>query len=59
MRSLLEITPWSGRRTTSTAAGPQTRGVLATLVARAQALIATALLLSADVLPGGEVLPPF
>ena len=37
---------------------PQTRGVLATLAARAQALIATALLLGADVLPGGDVLPP-
>jgi DNA-binding transcriptional MerR regulator len=40
-------------------ADPRTRGVLATLAARAQALIATALLLSADVLPGSEVLPPF
>ena len=39
-------------------ADPQTRGVLATLAARAQALIATALLLGADVLPGGDVLPP-
>jgi len=38
---------------------PQTRGVLAALTARAQALIATALLLGADVLPGGDVLPPF
>jgi DNA-binding transcriptional MerR regulator len=41
------------------AADPQTRGVLATLAARAQALIATALLLSADVLSGSEPLPPF
>jgi DNA-binding transcriptional MerR regulator len=40
-------------------ADPETRGVLATLAARAQALIATALLLSADLLPGSEVLPPF
>jgi DNA-binding transcriptional MerR regulator len=39
-------------------ADPQTRGVLATLAARAQALIATALLLGADVLPGSDVLPP-
>jgi MerR family transcriptional regulator, copper efflux regulator len=46
-------------RDTAQAADPQTRGVLATLAARAQALIATALLLSADVLPGGEALPPF
>jgi DNA-binding transcriptional MerR regulator len=36
-----------------------TRGaVLATLVARAQMLIATALLLSEDLLPGAEFLPP-
>jgi DNA-binding transcriptional MerR regulator len=46
-------------RDVAQAADPQTRGVLATLAARAQALIATALLLSADVLPGSEVLPPF
>jgi len=39
-------------------ADPETRGVLATLAARAQALITTALLLSADVLPGSEALPP-
>jgi len=36
-----------------------TRGaVLATLVARAQMLIATALILSEEVLPGAELLPP-
>ncbi len=46
-------------RDVAEAADPQTRGVLATLAARAQALIATALLLSADVLAGSEVLPPF
>jgi MerR family transcriptional regulator, copper efflux regulator len=46
-------------RDVAQAADPQTRGVLATLAARAQSLIATALLLSADVLPGGEAMPPF
>jgi len=46
-------------RDVAQAADPQTRGVLATLTARAQALIATALLLGADALPGGELLPPF
>ena len=35
-----------------------TRGVLAGLVARAQVLIATALILSDELLPGGEFLPP-
>ncbi len=40
-------------------ADPQTRTVLAALTARAQALVATALLLSADLLPGAETLPPF
>ena len=35
-----------------------TRGVLTTLVARAQVLVATALLLSGEVLPGAELLPP-
>jgi MerR family copper efflux transcriptional regulator len=35
-----------------------TRRVLATLVARAQMLIATALILSEEVLPGAEFLPP-
>jgi len=40
-------------------ADPQTRGVLATLAARAQALIATALVLSADELPGASPIPPF
>lgn len=35
-----------------------TRRVLATLVARAQMLIATALVLSEEVLPGPEFLPP-
>jgi DNA-binding transcriptional MerR regulator len=39
-------------------ADPETRGVVATLAARAQALIATALLLSADLLPGAGTLPP-
>jgi DNA-binding transcriptional MerR regulator len=46
-------------RDVAQAADPQTRGVLAALAARAQALIATALLLGADVLPGSDVLPPF
>jgi MerR family copper efflux transcriptional regulator len=36
----------------------QTRGVLATLVARAQVLIATALVLSEEILPGTPLLPP-
>jgi DNA-binding transcriptional MerR regulator len=36
----------------------QTRGVLATLVARAQVLIATALILSDELIPGAELLPP-
>ena len=40
-------------------ADPQTRSVLATLAARAQALVATALLLSADLLPGADAIPPF
>jgi DNA-binding transcriptional MerR regulator len=35
-----------------------TRGVLATLAARAQALIAAGLLLTNDVIPGAEFLPP-
>ena len=35
-----------------------TRGVLAGLVARAQVLIATALILSDDLLPGADFLPP-
>jgi hypothetical protein len=35
-----------------------TRGVLATLVARAQVLIATALILSDELLPATELLPP-
>jgi DNA-binding transcriptional MerR regulator len=46
-------------RDVADSADPQTRGVLATLAARAQALIATALLLSADVLPGADTQPPF
>jgi len=46
-------------RDVSASADPQIRGVLATLAARAQALIATALVLSADVLPGAETIPPF
>lgn len=37
---------------------PRTNGVLATLVARAQALIATAVLLSEEILPGIDALPP-
>ena len=41
------------------AADPQTRSVLATLAARAQALMAAALLLSTDLLPAAEQLPPF
>ena len=40
-------------------ADPQTRGVLAALAARANVLIATAMLLSADLLPGTDALPPF
>ena len=36
----------------------KTRGVLATLVARAQVLIATALVLSDEILPGTQLLPP-
>lgn len=35
-----------------------TRGVLTTLVARAQVLIATALLLSDQLMPGSQLLPP-
>ncbi len=35
-----------------------TRGVLATLAARAQALIAAGLLLTGDLMPGAEFLPP-
>jgi DNA-binding transcriptional MerR regulator len=45
-------------RAVAETADPETRGVVATLAARAQALIATALLLSADLLPGADVLPP-
>lgn len=36
----------------------QTRGVLTTLVARAQVLIATALVLSEEILPRTQLLPP-
>jgi MerR family transcriptional regulator, copper efflux regulator len=36
----------------------QTRGVLTTLVARAQVLIATALVLSEEILPGSQFIPP-
>jgi hypothetical protein len=36
----------------------QTRGVLTTLVARAQVLIATALVLSEEVLPVTQLIPP-
>lgn len=39
-------------------ADPQTRGVLATLTMRAQALIATAVLLAGDILPHTDFLPP-
>ncbi len=42
----------------STVADPRTRSVLATLTARAQALIATAVLLAGDILPGTDLLPP-
>jgi DNA-binding transcriptional MerR regulator len=40
------------------AADVTTRGVLATLAARAQALIAAGLLLTGDLIPGTEFLPP-
>lgn len=40
------------------AADATTRGVLATLVDRAQALIAAGLLLTGDLIPGTEFLPP-
>ena len=40
------------------AADATTRGVLATLAARAQALIAAGLLLAGDLIPGAEFLPP-
>jgi MerR family transcriptional regulator, copper efflux regulator len=36
----------------------RTRGVLSTLVVRAQVLIATALILSDELIPGTELLPP-
>ena len=36
----------------------QTRGVLTSLVARAQMLIATAVVLSEEILPGAHLLPP-
>lgn len=36
----------------------QTRGALATLVARAQVLIATALVLSEEILPSAQLIPP-
>ncbi len=36
----------------------RTRGVLTTLVARAQVLIATALVLSEELLPGSQLIPP-
>lgn len=39
-------------------ADPRTRGVLATLTMRAQALIATAVILAGDILPGTDFLPP-
>lgn len=40
------------------AADATTRGVLATLAARAQALIAAGLLLTGELIPGAEFLPP-
>jgi MerR family copper efflux transcriptional regulator len=45
-------------RDVAESADPQTQGVVAVLAARATALIATALVLSADVLPGGDVMLP-
>lgn len=39
-------------------ADPASRGVLSTLVARAQVLMAAALLVSEEVLPGAHLLPP-
>ncbi len=39
-------------------ADPRTRGVLATLTMRAQALVATAVLLAGDILPHTDFLPP-
>jgi MerR family copper efflux transcriptional regulator len=45
-------------RDVAESADPQTQGVMAALAARAAALIATALVLSGDVLPGGDVLLP-
>jgi DNA-binding transcriptional MerR regulator len=39
-------------------ADPQTRRILATLTARAQALVATALLLGTEFLSGSDLLPP-
>jgi len=36
----------------------QTRGVLTNLVARAQVLIATAVILSEEILPGAHLIPP-
>jgi DNA-binding transcriptional MerR regulator len=45
-------------RAVAETADPEIRGVVAALVARAQAVIATALLLSADLLPGADALPP-
>jgi DNA-binding transcriptional MerR regulator len=40
------------------AADPETRGVLTNLVARAQVLIATAVVLSSEILPGAHLIPP-
>jgi DNA-binding transcriptional MerR regulator len=39
-------------------ADQQTRGVLTSLVARAQVLIATAVVMSEEILPGAHLLPP-
>ena len=39
-------------------ADQQTRGVLTSLVARAQVLIATAVVLSEEILPGARLIPP-
>lgn len=46
------------RDVTGAAVDDQTRGVLATLVVRAQVLIATALVLSEEILPSTQLLPP-
>jgi MerR family copper efflux transcriptional regulator len=45
-------------RVAARGADPRTRHLLAALTARAQALMATAVLLSHDLLPGSDLLPP-